>query len=77
MTANTELTDWQLMRLRDCAGSNKIGMKDRGFPQVMRGLAALGLVEVFDDGAVVSAAGMRLLSNVDIKQQLKQLGGCV
>lgn len=74
---NEQLTDWQLMRLRDCAGSNKIGMKDRGFPGVMRELAVLGLVLVAPDGAMVTLDGKSLLAANDNRERLKQLGGCV
>lgn len=77
MTDLPQLTEWQLMRLRDCAGSNRIGMSDQGFPIAMGQLAALGLVDIGRDGARVTFAGLRLLADPDIKQQLKQLGGCV
>lgn len=70
-----QLTDWQLMRLRDCARSNRIGMKDRGFPGVMKELAALGLVYIYPDGAVVTLDAAKLLAAPQTKTQLMTLGG--
>lgn len=70
-----QLTDWQLMRLRDCAGSNRIGMLDRGFPQLMKGLAALGLVDVSAIGAKVTMVGLKLLADPDVRGRLLALGG--
>lgn len=75
MTELPQLTDWQLMRLRDCAGSNRIGMLDRGFPILMKGLAALGLVDVSEAGAKITFSGIRLLADPGIRKQLLQLGG--
>ena len=38
------ITDWELMRLNDCATSTRMGMVDQGFPTVMQRLATLKFV---------------------------------
>jgi hypothetical protein len=53
----SKLSEWQLMRLIDCAKTTRLGMEDQGFPQVMKYLAAKGYVEKKVKGYQVTSDG--------------------
>ena len=55
------LEGMELLRLRDCATTSRMGV-DQGFPNTMKRLAAKGLVEAKDNGFVVTELGLLTLS---------------
>lgn len=68
-----EITDFELARLRDCEVSTRMGMDDQGFPDTMRKLAALNLVEASGKGHRVTQLGLSFLRDPQTKAQLAKL----
>lgn len=73
MSELPQISDFLLARLRDCAASSRVGMIDRGFPDYLRQLAALGLVEKVGDGHKITPQGTAFLRAPETRQQLDKL----
>ena len=56
-----QLEGMELMRLRDCATTTRMGQVDQGFPRILAGLAAKGLVEKSGEGYIVTMLGKETL----------------
>lgn len=66
------ITDWELMRLNDCATSTRMGMADQGFPTVMKRLAALRFVTEVGKGYQITNEGQLYLKKHLLKKRSRK-----
>ena len=67
------VSDIELMRLRDCSLSTRMGMSDKGFPLTFMRLEGLQLVQAKDDGYILTTYGQEYLKTPEIMARMKKL----